>query len=236
MVLIWNNLELPDNPYYQDDAVIIYHADCREILPLIPDKSIDLVYADPPFNTQDGMGPQNRNYNDRKLSNDRLSEIEYANWCADWLFEVKRITENILITPGIKNMTLYNDYRWCVCISKPSAPSYSVFGGFNCWEPVLCWGKPEKRLSRDMVVFDSQNLRRGIESKHPCPDNEAMVDWLIDWYSSIDNLILDPFLGSGTACYCAKKLNRKCIGIEIEEKYCEIAANRCRQTVMELNV
>jgi len=46
--------------------------------------------------------------------------------------------------------------------------------------------------------------------------------------------ILDPFLGSGTTCYCAKKLNRYSIGIEIEEKYCEIAARRCSQEVMEL--
>ena len=45
----WNGLELPDKPYYQDDAVAIYHADCRDILPLIPDKSIDLVVTDPPY-------------------------------------------------------------------------------------------------------------------------------------------------------------------------------------------
>ena len=48
--------------------------------------------------------------------------------------------------------------------------------------------------------------------------------------------ILDPFLGSGTTAYCAKKLNRKCIGIEIEEKYCEIAAKRCSQSVMRLEI
>jgi len=48
--------------------------------------------------------------------------------------------------------------------------------------------------------------------------------------------ILDPFLGSGTTCYCAKKLGRKSIGIEIEEKYCEIAARRCQQSVMQLDI
>jgi len=51
-----------------------------------------------------------------------------------------------------------------------------------------------------------------------------------------NDLILDPFLGSGTTCYCAKKLNRYSIGIEIEERYCEIAARRCSQEVMELNI
>jgi site-specific DNA-methyltransferase (adenine-specific) len=53
---------------------------------------------------------------------------------------------------------------------------------------------------------------------------------------SKDAVVLDPFLGSGTTCYCAKKLNRYSIGIEISEKYCEIAAKRCSQEVMEFGV
>ncbi len=53
--------------------------------------------------------------------------------------------------------------------------------------------------------------------------------------SNSGNIILDPFLGSGTTTYCAKKLGRKCIGIEIEEKYCKIAKDRLSQSVMRLD-
>ena len=73
-----------------------------------------------------------------------------------------------------------------------------------------------------------------VAYQHPAiyPDKLAL-DHILSW-SNPDDLILDPFLGSGTTCYCAKKLNRKCIGIEIEEKYCEIAAKRCSQGVFDL--
>ena len=71
---------------------------------------------------------------------------------------------------------------------------------------------------------------------HPSQKPQKFIGKLISEYSIVNDLILDPFLGSGTTAYCAKKLNRKCIGIEIEEKYCEIAAKRCSQSVMTLNV
>jgi DNA modification methylase len=233
--MIWNNLELPDKDvYFKDDDSLIYCSDCRDILPLIPDKSIDLIYADPPFNTQDGMGSKNRNYANRIVSNDRLSEIDYQTFCQEWFKSADIVTKRLVLTPGAKNIGRYGNPLWCVVISKPGAPSYNKFGGFNCWEPLLCFTKPVRPLVRDVVIYDSQNLSHGIESQHPCPDNFRMVDWIINLWSDVGELILDPFLGSGTTAYCAKKLGRKSIGIEIEEKYCKIAVDRLRQSVMRL--
>jgi site-specific DNA-methyltransferase (adenine-specific) len=71
-----------------------------------------------------------------------------------------------------------------------------------------------------------------INYNHPAIFPEQLAaDHIVSW-SNVNDLILDPFLGSGTTAYCAKKLNRRCIGIEIEEKYCEMAAKRCAQSVM----
>ena len=77
---------------------------------------------------------------------------------------------------------------------------------------------------------EEANLNR----EHPAMFPLALArDHILSW-SNPGNLVCDPFSGSGTTLEAAKKLNRHCIGIEIEEKYCEIAANRCRQMVMDL--
>lgn len=73
------------------------------------------------------------------------------------------------------------------------------------------------------------------ENEHPCPRNQATIKAILSVYSHDDGIILDPFLGSGTTTRAAKDLNRRCIGIEIEEKYCEIAARRCSQDVMDFS-
>ena len=74
------------------------------------------------------------------------------------------------------------------------------------------------------------------EKAHPCQMPLALARRCILFSSNESDMTVDPFLGTGTFAFAAKQLNRCCIGYEIEEKYCEIAANRCRQMVMELEV
>jgi len=84
-------------------------------------------------------------------------------------------------------------------------------------------------------VQEFNNRARGDRGLHPTQKPVELFKYFMKTYSQEGDIVLDPFLGSGTTAYCAKKLNRKCIGIEISEEYCEIAANRCRQEVMELS-
>lgn len=74
--------------------------------------------------------------------------------------------------------------------------------------------------------------KRRRKMDHPCPRYEVHMRWLINEFTKPDHVIIDPFAGSGTTGRAAKDLGRKCILIEIEERYCEIAANRLRQGML----
>ena len=95
----------------------------------------------------------------------------------------------------------------------------------------------EMRIKENIWYMPRSSNSDGNERfGHPATfPNQLAFDHIISW-TNRGEMVLDPFLGSGTTAVVARKLNRKCIGIEIEETYCEIAANRCRQTVMNLGL
>ncbi len=215
-------------PYYQDKWVTIYHGDCRDILPQLP--KVDLVLTDPPYNALD-IGFNKNTYGEGKM---KLPDGEYKAFCVSWFGGVSALTGLVSFTPGIANIWNYPAAKWVLCWDKSNSLSRNIYGGINAWEPVLIYGKPHNRLNKD--IKRTSVFSTGLASGHPCPKPASFWDWLILLLSNDGELILDPFLGSGTTACCAKKLNRHCIGIEIEEKYCEIAAKRCSQDVMELGV
>lgn len=199
-------MSLP-TPYYQDDACTIYHGDCREILPLLP--VVDLVLTDPPY------GVMFKNH--------------------EWDLEIPQIavqlatdtTPAIIITPPTQQW-VFPQPDWVACWYRPASSSRTAFGSFNHWSPILFYKcKPP---SPDTVNLHAISNAYPKGFGHPCPKPEALMLWLLA--SQDAQTILDPFMGSGTTLRAAKDLGRKAIGIELEEKYCEIAANRLRQEVL----
>ena len=213
-------------PYYRDNQadIVIYNADCREILPQIPEGSVDLVLTDPPY----GNGTDYISYED---TTDNLKEM------VSQVFPlILAKSQTILVTCGVANINIYPTPRWILSwINK--AGTGSGPWGFCCWQPILAYGKDpylSAGVGRRPDVIDKNEIS-GKFIEHPCPKPVDLWQ-LIILRGSVNksDLILDPFLGSGTTAYCAKKLGRKCIGIEIEEKYCEIAAKRLSQGVLEM--
>jgi len=205
-------------PYYERDGIVIYHGDCRDILPTL--EPVDLVLTDPPYNAKD-IGR-------RKTAVFSMPEDEYRSFCAEWFSLVCDI-ERKVFTPGILNIWNYPRANWMLCWHKPGAVAYNALGNLNVWEPVLVYGKPVGRLPHDVYEVTPRNFDTG---DHPCPKPLALYRWLTKGFSSPGETILDPFMGSGTTLRAAKDLGRRAIGIEIEEKYCEIAVKRLAQEVL----
>jgi site-specific DNA-methyltransferase (adenine-specific)/modification methylase len=74
----------------------------------------------------------------------------------------------------------------------------------------------------------------GKQTEHPCPRKYGHVRWLVKWWSEETDIICDPFMGSGTTLLAAKNSGRRAIGIEVDERYCQMAVDRLHQTVMTL--
>ena len=74
----------------------------------------------------------------------------------------------------------------------------------------------------------------GQQADHPCPRKIAHVRWILDKWAAPDDVILDPFVGSGTTLVAAKTFGLRAIGIELEERYCEVTARRLDQDVLAL--
>jgi DNA modification methylase len=216
--------ELPaqDKIYYQDDSVVIYCADNRDILPLFPDKSFDLVLTDPPYGIADiwvggsekhGWTKANREGVLRNIWDREPPTPETLSLCVD-----KGI--NAVIWGG-NYFELGSSRGWLVW-NKPER-------GFSLAEAELAW------TNKDMVIRVCDCNRSESDRKHPTQKPLKLLRWCLSFFPNAD-LILDPFLGSGTTAVAAKILGRKCIGIEISEKYCEIAKKRCSQSVMQLEI
>lgn len=219
-------MSLP-KPYYQDQAVTIYHGDCREIVPELA--GIDLVLTDPPYLAKN-IGASRK----PGLENGNLTPEKYREFCQAWFSACKEKTERIVFTPGVRHIWNYPEANWSLCWNKPGSVSFNAFGGFNGWEPILIYGKLPRgcRVSLDVLTYTPNNFGKAIESAHPCPRHYPLWQKVLGMISLEGETVLDPFVGSGTTLLAAKESKRKAIGIEFEEKYCELAARRLAQEIL----
>ena len=196
-------------PFYEQDGITIYHGDCREILPQL-DVKVDLVLTDPPY--------PDFYITEYRYDVEVIRDVLTAHDCRQLVFWSAR-TDFPLPYTAI--------HIWNKNPSNTGAQYERIF---------------ERNGNHHFKVFTyymvnstvAANMTHDIFNEHPSQKPKQLISKLITDFSDDGNLILDPFLGSGTTAVAAKILGRKCIGIEIEEKYCEIAVKRLAQSVMRL--
>ena len=217
-------------PYYQHEGITIYHGDCREILPTLD--PVDLVLTDPPY----GVG-WSRGINNQRASkaHDGILNDENTD-CRD---EVLALLKDI---PAIVFGSFYAPFpdglKQVLVWSKPADSGLvgSVTGYRRDAEPVFLVGPwPFRKVERSSVLENYRGISAiTTETGHPHTKPLDLVSILLRT-AQIPGTILDPFMGSGTTLRAAKDLGRKAIGIEIEERYCEIAAKRMSQEVLNFS-
>jgi len=203
-------------PYYSADGIDIFCADCREVLPSIG--KVDLVLTDPPY----GLG-------DKLLGGNWGRRIgEAAKWdqvTAD-VNPMMELRAHKIIWGG-NYFSLPLSRCWFAWIKRDAVQTVSTID--------LAWTSfdaPSKFF--DCTIADTNSERNG----HPTLKPFKLMLWCIDQADRIEGrnkIVVDPFMGSGTTLVAAKLLGRRAIGIELEEKYCEIAARRLAQSVLPLH-
>ena len=217
-------------PYFQDSSCTIYHGDCRDILPSL---KADLVLTDPPFGVM--LGDKNRTNMMTKHGNEGYGftdDVDYVVRVAVPVVDIcRKVAVRVLVTPGLKNLWAYPEPDALWGIYFPNGAGVGRWKAFVCWQPLLCYGPSPtyKGCFPDTFFATEQADKNG----HPCP--KPLEVWrriLARMVGMGGGSVIDPFMGSGTTLRAAKDLQCKAIGIEIEERYCEIAAKRLAQNVL----
>ncbi|MDO8672491.1 MAG: DNA methyltransferase [Dehalococcoidia bacterium] len=221
-------------PYYNRNGITIYHGDCRDILPTL--EPIDALVTDPPYGVllgEAGTGQEHeRQVKPYTLFSDTvvyLEECVIPGICIA-LSKVKRGA----LTPGNRNAFKYPEPQ-DIGVWYNSAGCGRSRWGFILAHLIFYYGI-DPRAGQKATATSTWNKQQtdGLAGDHPCPKPLAFARWLTEKVSLPNETILDPFMGSGTTLRAAKDLGRRAIGIEIEERYCEIAAKRLSQEVLAL--
>jgi site-specific DNA-methyltransferase (adenine-specific) len=240
----------------------IVQGDCLDLFKQIPDNSVDMTFADPPFNLKKG-------YNSYK---DNLKLQEYLNWCKQWISEMVRVTKptgSIFVHNIPKWLTFYSgflneqaDFKHWISWDAPTAPMgktlqpahYGIlFYARDCKQLKFYEIRyPHKRARKSNLLAKDYGGKKGLlhpfgplvsdvwtdihrvkhnkfRDEHPCQLPIHLLERIVLMATDENDIVLDPFCGTGTTAIATKRLGRQYIGFELDEKYVEITENKLLQ-------
>jgi len=241
-------------PYYEDDSVKLFLGDCRELLPHI--ENVDHVLTDPPYardvyqrlqspNTHKGsgtparMGIRNHQYSSisiEKLAAGAIGSIDEM--LADVALEIARLTKRwALVFSDAESIHLWRQklesagmryVRTGAWFKPDPMPQFSGDRPAVGFEPCTITHAqgPMRWNGGGSAATWTHGTVKKDRPDHPCPKPTGLMLDLVALFTDPDDLILDPFAGSSTTLVAAKRLGRKAIGIEVNEKFAEVSAER----------
>lgn len=240
-------------PYYDEGGITIYHGDCFDVLHNL--SGVGAVVTDPPYSSGGAFRGDRVMQTTAKYVNsdtatyraafagDNRDQRSFCAWSTMWLNAARRAS----VTGAV--LCSFIDWRQLPVLTD------AVQAGGWTWRNVATWWKPGIRMVRgsfsgsaEYVVYathgptdnDHDGAVQNVFRCAPVSDKEHIAEKPADvmrWVLSVtrpDALVLDPFMGSGSTLRAAKDVGRKAIGIEVDERYCEIAAKRLAQSALPL--
>ena len=233
--------------------------DCLDVMRQMPDSSVDLIVTSPPYNLKNSTGNGMKDGRGGKWSNaslingyanydDCMPHEEYVAWQRKCLCEMMRLIPD--------DGAIFYNHKWRVqngllqdrqdIVSGFPVRQIIIWrrkGGINfnpgyflpTYEVVYLIAKPEFKLAKGANSYgDVWEFTQEMKNEHPAPFPVALIDRIVS--STKANVVLDPFMGSGTTAIAAIKNNRSFIGIDISPEYVEMANNRIAQERIQLDL
>jgi DNA modification methylase len=205
--------------------------DSDSVAKLMDGNKADIMLIDPPYNINFKAQRSGKGY---ETHNDNLDNKDYLNLVTEIYNNAFLFTDKAIITCGKQNLKMWienfdvTDIGIWIAKNKMSGGKIS---NLSLWEPILFIGKFD-RNSRSNDLFEFNNKFQKEANGHPCPKVIDFFIELIKYYTK--NSVLDFFMGSGTTMVAAHQLKRKCFGMELDPKYCEVIIQRMKKLEPEI--
>lgn len=236
-------------PYYADDAVAIFHGDVLDTLADL-EASIDSVVTDPPYasgtrteasKSASGAMLRAGRFHDRPIELDQMTTLGFV-----WLMRAVGQWSRSRLPDGGSLLSFIDWRQWPHLVGALETTNLRIQGmvvwdkghfglgnGFRSQHELICHASKGVPVIHDKGIGNVLRFPREEPVDHPSPKPEGLMQRLIGAVTPLGGTVLDPFMGAGTTLRAAKNAGRKAIGIEIEERYCEIAAKRLGQEVFD---
>ena len=236
-------------PYYADDAVTLYHGDCRELLDTLPERSFDAVITDPPYSENTHKNARSNSASGRARSNRVLSGIrkDFGSISAvdlsAALAECGRVSRGwVVATLDYHHAFTYENtpppglrlLRLGVWLKTDPMPQISGDRPAPGWESIAYLHRADTRSKwNGGGKHGNWYGPKEQAGQHPTAKPVAMVGNWVRLFTNPGDTVFDPFAGSGTTFRAAVDNGRKAVGCELDERYCEVIVKRIAQGVMD---
>jgi site-specific DNA-methyltransferase (adenine-specific) len=239
-------------PYYEAGGIAIYHGDALHVLAdlALAEDSVDAVITDPPYASGARTEAAKRSSGQmlrggrfaKPIQNDQMTTQGFL-----WLMRELLYAVRPLLPEGASILSFIDWRQWPHLLGAVESVNYRVntmitwdkvsFGmgnGFRQQHELILHASKGTPTVYDRSVGNVLSFPRENNPDHPSPKPLALMDALLRVITDVDGLILDPFMGGGATLRAAKNAGRRALGIEVEERYCEFAAQRLAQEVLAL--